>query len=92
MSAKPYTFIADPGHGWLAVPVKELRDLGIIAKISPYSYLKDGIAYLEEDCDLAVFFYAKKWTPEEYRQNVREEHQDPCPIRNYRSFTSVAGA
>jgi hypothetical protein len=89
MSAKPYTFISDPGHGWLAVPVKELRDLGIVQDISPYSYLKDGVAYLEEDCDLAVFYHAKRWTREDYSLNVKEVFQDPCPIRNYRSFTSA---
>jgi hypothetical protein len=55
---KTLTWICDPGHGWLVVPLDELRALGIAARISSYSYLKDGIAYLEEDCDASVYLSA----------------------------------
>lgn len=56
-----YKFHTDPGHGWLAVPVAELYDLGIAQKISRYSYIsRDGrLAYLEEDCDLSIFARTK---------------------------------
>ncbi len=67
-----YRFISDPAHGWLEVHVSELEKLGIADKISPYSYIdraggtNNHIAYLEEDCDLAVFAkaidcYPKGW-------------------------------
>lgn len=50
---KEYRFIADPGHGWLVVPLAEVRASG--AKISPYSYINGDMAYLEEDCDAGAF-------------------------------------
>lgn len=47
----------DPGHGWLAIPARQLADLGIAGDISVYSYVSaDGeTVYLEEDCDARVF-------------------------------------
>lgn len=59
-----YLFISDPGHGWLKVPKGELKQLGISEKITPYSYMEELHAYLEEDYDLSLFFEAKgikKW-------------------------------
>lgn len=58
---KRYKFHADPGHGWLEVPVAELAALGIADKVSAYSYVsRDGkTAYLEEDCDVTLFVDAK---------------------------------
>ena len=53
-----YKFFSDSGHGWLQVPLPELIALGIEKKISSYSYLDSGQAYLEEDCDFAVFYHA----------------------------------
>lgn len=34
-----YTFIADGGHGWLSVPLEEIKKLGITDQISAYSYM-----------------------------------------------------
>ena len=50
-----YEFHSDAGHAWLAVPIHHLEELNIANKISTYSYMKDGIAYLEEDCDAGIF-------------------------------------
>ena len=55
---KTYKFYADPGHGWVAVKIVELMQLGIITKVSGYSYMRGDTAYLEEDCDAAMFFNA----------------------------------
>ena len=50
--ARELVFLSDPGHGWLIVDdAQELITLGIAEKISSYSYLENGIAYLEEDED-----------------------------------------
>lgn len=51
------TFHSDEGHGWLAVPAALLREWGIRKAISPGSYRSRDrkTAYLEEDCDMAVF-------------------------------------
>lgn len=50
-------FIEDPGHGWLEVPIKLLRELDIEDAISECSYYADWTkcAYLEEDCDAGIF-------------------------------------
>lgn len=47
-------FYSDAGHGWVAVKLHTLYDLGIIEKISPYSYIRGKTAYLEEDCDMST--------------------------------------
>lgn len=71
-----YTFHADPGHGWLEVPQAELERLGILDKISHYSYrsrppLVATLCYLEEDCDAAIFHRAKEEAQESYRIEER---------------------
>lgn len=81
-----YKFYCDPGHGWLAVKRQELIDLGILAKISPYSYQKGATVYLEEDCDLSVFMAAKRELGEAV--NIVEKHTDKShPIRSYDYFS-----
>jgi hypothetical protein len=51
-------FIEDPGHGWIKVPLNLIAALGIASQISTYSYMDQAFAYLEEDCDLSIFFHA----------------------------------
>ena len=48
-----YTHYEDSSHGYLKVPLAELRKLGV--KISGYSYKHGRFAYLEEDLDLLTF-------------------------------------
>ena len=79
-----YDFISDPGHGWLKVERAELIALGIIGKISHYSYQNRNDVYLEEDCDANVFIMAKREKGE--LMDFREIHQENTPIRNYQSF------
>jgi len=81
-----YTFYEDPGHGWLAVDVTELQRLGIADRISRYSYLKGETAYLEEDCDFAVFARAKEAQGEAF--TYRTVHQESTPIRSYKGYQS----
>jgi hypothetical protein len=50
-----YLYITDPGHGWLQVPVEHVIMLGIDKDITPFSYRWHGMAYLEEDLDMATF-------------------------------------
>jgi len=52
------TFIFDPGHGWLRVPLADVAALGIEGDISPYSFIDGRYAYLEGDCDYPVFVAA----------------------------------
>ena len=51
---------ADPGHGWGAVKIKVLKELGIADKITAYSYQKGATAYLEEDLDLPLLIETLK--------------------------------
>ena len=86
MKTKTYIFHTDPGHGWLAVKRDELIRLGILYKITPYSYQKGSTVYLEEDCDASFFIQAKKAAGEEFE--YRESHQENTPIRRYASFST----
>ncbi len=52
------TFINDPGHGWLKVPLADIAALGIETQITPYSYIEGAFAYLEEDCDAPRYLAA----------------------------------
>lgn len=81
-----YRFISDPGHAWLEVPRAELDALGITHKISEYSYQKGELAYLEEDCDFAVFHAAKTARAEPVQYN--EIYQENTFIRNLPRFQS----
>ena len=53
-------FHADNGHGWLAVKMSEVVELGIADQISDFSYTKGKTVYLEEDADAPKFLNAAK--------------------------------
>ncbi len=56
---REYDRIYDPGHSWLEVPIKDVRDAaGVWDSITEYSPLKRHKFYLEEDCDLYTFYQA----------------------------------
>ena len=52
------TFINDPGHGWLKGPLTDIAALGIEAQITPYSFIEEQYAYLEEDLDAPHYLEA----------------------------------
>ena len=85
--AKTYIFHTDPGHGWLAVPFKELVDLGIQNDISGFSYVKGKTAYLEEDCDAGVFINAYKAKFGEMFK-YRTPYPDKTQIRYFDGYNS----
>lgn len=83
-----YTMLTDPGHGWLAVPVTDLQELGLSTRdFSPFSYIKGEVVYLEEDCDFAVFWEA--FIHKHGRKpEIREVHTDSDSIvRTYRRLS-----
>jgi hypothetical protein len=85
----PYNFISDPSHGWLRVKTKELRELGILDKISHYSYASPTgkSVYLEEDADVAVFLKAKGIEMLSALPQLRNISSDkPSIIRTYEPF------
>jgi hypothetical protein len=54
------TFVSDPGHGWLRVPLADIARIGIADSISCYSFIdvSNSVAYLEEDCDVTCYLEA----------------------------------
>jgi hypothetical protein len=81
------TFHNDPGHGWLEVSVEEAREAERVTgeKISPYSYISRGIAFLEEDCDAGIFLRYLDKLRVTYK--LYDYYTDHCsPIRNYNSY------
>lgn len=85
MKSKTYIFHTDPGHGWLAVKRKECVELGILDKISSWSYQKGQTVYLEEDCDAALFFNAYR-TKFGKDPAYRDSYLERTPIRYYDAF------
>ena len=49
-------WVIDPGHSWLQVPLADIAALRIERRISSYSFILEGYAYLEEDADATIYF------------------------------------
>jgi hypothetical protein len=49
------TYFHDGGHGWYSVKRSKLEQLGILSKITSFSYQRGDSVYLEEDCDLSLY-------------------------------------
>lgn len=83
---KPIICYTDPGHGWFAVKRADCEALGILEKISPYSYQRGRTVYLEEDCDASLYFAAMKarGTVPQYIEKYTDRRH---PIRSYSSFS-----
>lgn len=82
-------FYADPGHGWLQVPMRKLMELGIQNDISRYSYMRDADAYLEEDADASQFIKALEKAGETYK--VLQHHTNRrSRIRDYDTYDATA--
>lgn len=86
---KPFKFYSDPGHGWLAVKRKLLRDLNIIDKISQYSYQRGKTVYLEEDRDSSIFFQAYQKKYGEKPTYIEKIYDGVHPIRSYDDFENI---
>jgi hypothetical protein len=85
MATMTKVFHSDPGHGWLAVKLSDLKMLGIETQISSYSYVKGKTAYLEEDCDMTQFIKAaeSKGITVEIKSGAE---RDRSPIRSFRAY------
>jgi hypothetical protein len=81
-----HTFYSDPGHGWLAVPRQELIDLGILHKITDYSYQRGATVYLEEDCDMSTYVGAIQATGQNLQYKSAPQCNGYSRIRGYYSL------
>ena len=87
-------FFSDPGHGWLQAPIELLDRVGVTGQISRYSYIhaSQGMAYLEEDCDLPRLLEACKKRGTMVKIRESRTNQAPCGdsfIRRLDSFPSA---
>jgi hypothetical protein len=76
---------SDPGHGWIKVRGKVLFDLGIADKISPFSYMRNGSAFLEEDADASLLIEKLKSMGVVITMRCTTSN-NRSKIRNYKSF------
>lgn len=79
-------YYQDPGHGWVACKRKLLEDLGILNKITHYSYQRGATVYCEEDCDgnLLIETLNKRG----FKVLLEHKHDNrTSPIRSYDNFT-----
>lgn len=89
MKAKKMTIdvFSDPGHGWAKVRRTLLQELGLTARISPFSYQYGPWVYLEEDGDMSLLLQALRERGVTYR--FREHTTERMSrIRNYRPYNA----
>ncbi len=86
-----YDFYSDPSHGWLKVPIAELKRLGIANKISRCSYMRGKFAYLEEDADATLFVNTKKarGEPVKFREHIGDKSSKIRSYHDYVNYTPV---
>lgn len=65
-------YVQDPGHGWISADHQSLDRLGILGKVSSYSYRDGDLVWLEEDCDAGLYLRALKDAGIPYQ--VKETH------------------
>lgn len=62
-----YKFLITPSHGYLIVPLSQVRQLQVKGiYLSKYSVVVGNKAYLEEDCDKWAFLDAKNLNKDSY--------------------------
>jgi hypothetical protein len=75
LEPRTFTYLQDPGHGWLIVSRGDLADAGLSpADFSPCSYVRGDTLALEEDCDMPKFL--KRIDERGILYRLREQHTD----------------
>ena len=85
-----FNFHSDAGHGWLAVKLTLVRELGLAKFVTPYSYMQGQSAYLEEDCDMQMFIrhFTARFGVEPKINYL--DSKDRSPIRSMKRFSMEA--
>jgi hypothetical protein len=82
------TYHNDSGHGWYSVKRSKLESMGVLNKVSGFSYQKGETVYLEENCDAGLFF--NNLTSQELDCiEVIDSYSQACPVRNYERFSLI---
>jgi hypothetical protein len=82
---RTYTYLQDPGHGWLIVTRDDLAFAGFTAAdFSQCSYVSEDRLALEEDCDMSKFL--NRLLDRGVPCFLREHHTNAdAPVRNWAS-------
>jgi hypothetical protein len=85
-----YSYHSDPGHGWAEVPYIELVRLGINKNVSSYSYRdNDNNVFLEEDCDMSLWYHAHEAHYGKYPEIADVLHDHDCFVRNLNRYVPI---
>lgn len=76
---------SDPSHGWGAVKIDMVKQLGIESKISSYSYLRGKSVYAEEDSDLSLVIETARGAGYEVHL-IHKSNNSTSPIRSYERY------
>jgi hypothetical protein len=94
LEPRTFTYLQDPGHGWLIVSRGDLAAAGMSpADFSQCSYVRDDTFALEEDCDMPRFL--KRLDEHGIPYRLREQHTGAeAHVRRWASNpgTTTAGA
>lgn len=86
---KIYHKYDDPGHGWLKVPRRELKKLGIDKEITGFSHQRGEDTYLEEDVDAPRFIKAleeKEGRPFDMARTREHFVDKSSKVRGYETY------
>lgn len=84
-ASRTFDFLTDPSHGWLKVPRALLASLGIVDKITIYSYQRGDFAYLEEHRDFGTFLESATAAGFTVKRRIRYADR-PSRVRQYECF------
>lgn len=81
-----FDLVLDSSHGWLKVPVSELERLNIVEDITTFSYVRNDMAYLEQDADMATFLTAREAEGKPVTKIKEHSRNGQSRIRKYAMF------
>ena len=81
-----FDLVTDASHGWLKVPVSELERLNIVEDITTFSYVRNDMAYLEQDADMATFLKAREAEGKPVTKVKEHNRNGQSRIRKYAMF------
>ena len=81
-----FDLVSDASHGWLKVPVSELERLNIVEDITTFSYVRNDMAYLEQDADMATFLKAREAEGKPVTKIKEHSRNGQSRIRKYAMF------
>ena len=82
-------WFSDSGHEWLGVKKSDCVELGITHQITQCSYHKGNYAYLEGDCDAAIFYDAVEKSGGKIELEAESYTDGDGPVRKYPRIRSA---